>query len=290
MERTMQSGLLDVDGAQVYYEKRGSGPALLLISGAGGDAGYFSGLAEELSDTFTVINYDRRGNSRSTGGTDAPMKLTDQSNDAAALIQGLAGGKALVFGNSGGAIVGLDLAARHPEVVRGLIAHEPPVVGVLPADDPWYGFFDRMGTRYAEAGAAVTGSEFVATILGEGTYAWPEDLQQRFMGNADYLFKWEWAAWARFRPDVEALARAGFPIVLGAGSADRGLYYARPSIEIASRIGAPWVEFPGIHLEFVPRPKLFAAALRAVATQMHTTTDSVPEQWNTDIAHAVVSS
>jgi len=286
----MQSGLFDVDGAQLYYEMRGKGPALLLISGAGGDAGYFSGLAEELSDAFTVINYDRRGNSRSTGRTDALMKVSNQSNDAKALIQGLAGGKALVFGNSGGAIVGLDLAARHPEVVRGLIAHEPPVVGVLPADDPWYGFFDSMGARYAEAGAAVAGGEFVATVRGEGTYTWPEDLQQRFMGNVDYLFKWEWAAWGRFIPDVEALARADFPIVLGAGSADRGLYYARPSIEIASRIGAPWVEFPGIHLEFVPRPELFAAALRAMATQMHTTLDTVPEQWKTDTAHAVVAS
>jgi hypothetical protein len=39
------------------------------------------------------------------------------------------------------------------------------------------------------------------------------------------------------------------------------------------------VEFPGIHLEFLPRPELFAAALRVIATQMHTTTDKVPEQW-----------
>jgi pimeloyl-ACP methyl ester carboxylesterase len=289
MEWTMQSGMLDVDGAQLYYEMRGQGPALLLIPGAGGDAGYFSGLAEELSDAFTVINYDRRGNSRSTGRGEAPMKMADQSNDAKALIEGLAGGKALVFGNSGGAIVGLDLAARHPDVVTGLIAHEPPVVGVLPADDPWYGFFGRIAARYAEAGAEVGGGEFVATMRGEGSYAWPEDLQNRFLGNIDYLFTWEWDEWARFLPDVKALAQAEFPIVLGAGSADRGLYYARPSVEIASQIGASWVEFPGIHLEFLPRPELFAAAVRAVATQMHTTVYSVPELWKTDAAVAGVA-
>jgi pimeloyl-ACP methyl ester carboxylesterase len=275
----MQSGMFDVDGAQLYYEMRGSGPALLLIAGAGGDAGFFSALAEALSDAFTVINYDRRGNSRSTGRIEAPMKLTDQSDDARALIEGLAGGQALVFGNSGGAIVALDLAARYPNVVRGLIAHEPPVVGILPADDPWHDFFVKMGTRYAEAGAAAAGAEFVATVRGEGTYAWPEDLQQRFMGNVDHLFKWEWPAWGQFLPDEEALSRAEFPIVLGAGSDDRGLYYARPSIEITARIGAPWVEFPGIHLEFLARPALFAAALRAVATQVYTATDSVPAQW-----------
>src|SRR5262245_3453493 len=107
----MQSGMFDVDGAQLYYEIRGQGPALLLIAGAAGDAGYFSPVAEVLSDAFTVINYDRRGNSRSTGRREERMRMSDQSGDAAALIRGLAGGRALVFGNSGGAIVGLDLAA-----------------------------------------------------------------------------------------------------------------------------------------------------------------------------------
>ncbi|WP_229874004.1 alpha/beta fold hydrolase [Amycolatopsis deserti] len=281
--------MLDVEGASLYYEKRGSGPALLLIAGAGGDAGYFSGLADELSDAFTVITYDRRGNSRSTGRFEAPMKMTDQSNDARALIEGLAGGKALVFGNSGGAIVGLDLAARHPDVVAGLIAHEPPALRVLPADDPWRGFFDRMEARYTEAGPAVAGAEFVATIRGEGSYAWPEDVQKRFLGNVDYLFRWEWAEWARFEPDERALAEAPFPIVLGAGAADRGLHYGRPSVEIASRIGVPWVEFPGIHLEFLPRPKLFGAALRAVASQMHTSSEPVPELWNTETELAVTA-
>ena len=47
--------------------KCAEGPALLMISGAGGDAGYYAGVAEELDDAFTVITYDRRGNSRSTG-------------------------------------------------------------------------------------------------------------------------------------------------------------------------------------------------------------------------------
>ncbi|HEX6356433.1 alpha/beta fold hydrolase [Actinophytocola sp.] len=285
-ERTVHSGMFDVDGAQLHYEQRGAGPALLLIPGAGGDAGYFARIAEELSDAFTVITYDRRGNSRSTGRTASAMTVDEQSGDAKALIEGLAGGAALVFGNSAGAIVGLDLAARHPEVVRGLIAHEPPVVGMLPADDPWRGFFDRMGARYHEAGPAVAGAEFVATVLGEGTYPWPEDLQQRFPGNVDHLFRWEWPAWGRFLPDEEALANAGFPIVLAAGSADRGLYYARPSVEIAARLGVPWVEFPGIHLEFLARPEGFAAALRAVATQMHTATNAVPAQWNSESAVA----
>ncbi|MFE4544624.1 alpha/beta fold hydrolase [Arthrobacter sp. NPDC056727] len=271
--------MLNTGSAKLYYEIRGSGPAMVLIPGAGGDAGYFSGVADYLADAFTVITYDRRGNSRSTGRVAAPMSVSDQSDDVAALISVLAVGPALVFGNSGGAIVALDLAARHPSVVLGMIAHEPPLVGVLPTDDPWYGFFERIGAVYRESGPAVAGAEFIATVRGEGDYPWPEDLTARFGGNVDYLFGWEWKAWGSYQPNLDALAKVSFPLVLGAGSADRGAYYARPSVEIARRINAPWVEFPGIHLEFLRNPDAFGAALKAVATLIQTQVGEVPEHW-----------
>jgi len=116
-------------------------------------------------------------------------------------------------------------------------------------------------------------------VRGEGTYLWPEDLWKRFLGNGDHLFGREWPGFAAFLPDEAALSGVPFPIVLGAGSADRGTYYARPSIEIARRIGVPWVEFPGIHMEFLSRPAGFAAAVRVLATQMCTRGGEVPQGW-----------
>jgi pimeloyl-ACP methyl ester carboxylesterase len=274
----METGTFDTGVVQLYYEKRGTGPAVLLIAGAGGDAGYFTELAERLAGTFTVITYDRRGNSRSSP-IGSPTTVADQSDDAAALINGIVGGPALVFGNSAGAIVALDLAARHPEVIRGVIAHEPPVVGMLPADDEWADFFDRIGTLFREAGPEAAGGTFVSTIRGEGTYAWPEDLLGRFFGNSVYLFTQEWEAWGSWMPDEEALSKVSFPLLLGAGQEDRGLYYGRPSVEIAARVGAPWVEFPGIHLEFLRNPDLFAATLHALLTQLHSSLEGVPASW-----------
>nr|WP_240982264.1 alpha/beta fold hydrolase [Streptomyces sp. S3(2020)] len=260
----------------MYYEVRGSGPALLMISGAGGDAGYYTEVAADLADAFTVITYDRRGNSRSTGRSGGPMDLARQASDARALIDGLADGRALVFGNSGGAIIGLTLAARHPDSLVGLIAHEPPAVNVLPDDDPARGFFADLAGRYAEGGAPAAGRRFAETVRGEGTYRWPDDLWRRFLGNQDHLFGAEWQGFAGFRPDEAALAAAPFPIVLAAGAEDRGTYYARPSVEIARRIGAPWVEFPGIHMEFLRHPARFATALRALATWVRS--DNRPPQ------------
>jgi pimeloyl-ACP methyl ester carboxylesterase len=274
----MRTGTLEVDGAHLHYEIRGVGPALVLIVGAGGDAGMYDGLADELGDTFTVITYDRRGNSRSSGAG-APTSLAQQASDAKAIIDAFAGGAALVFGNSGGALVGLVLAAQFPAEVRGLIAHEPPAMRALPESDPARTWFDSIASIYENDGAQAAAGAFVSQVRGEGSYEWPEELQRRFLGNIEQLFGTEWSAFSSFEPDYEALRNAAFPIVLAAGSADRGTNYARPSIAIAEQIGATWAEFPGIHLEFLRNPAIFAAALRTLATEIHSRTDVVPGQW-----------
>jgi len=60
----------------LYHEVRGHGPAVLFIAGATGDAGHYTRVAERLADEFTVITYDRRGNSRSRVNADGPQVAT----------------------------------------------------------------------------------------------------------------------------------------------------------------------------------------------------------------------
>ena len=64
MEST-RANTLKVPGANLYHEVRGSGPVLLLICGGVYDAAGYAGLAQRLADRYTVVTYDRRGNSRS---------------------------------------------------------------------------------------------------------------------------------------------------------------------------------------------------------------------------------
>src|SRR5688572_21255876 len=98
-----RSGTAAVAGAELYYEVRGRGPAVLFIAGATGDAGHFERATDILASEHTVITYDRRGNSRSqpTG----PTTLDQQADDAAALLRHVGGAAAAVFGTSGGAII-----------------------------------------------------------------------------------------------------------------------------------------------------------------------------------------
>lgn len=277
----MQSGFLQIEGAELYYEVRGSGPALVMIAGAGGDAGFYEGAAEELADAFTVIIYDRRGNSRSTGRTNQAMSIAQQADDAKAVIDSLAGGKALIFGSSLGGLIALELAARHPDALTALIVHEPPAIGVLPDREEQRAYLNSIHAIYREQGPEAAGMKFALSFPGEGTYHWPEPLMERFGGNVDFLFQTEWNSIVDYEPRLDALKSAPFPIVMAAGSADRGCYFARSSIVIAKEIGAEWVEFPGIHLEGVARPAVLAGAIRVVATGLHIKiTQSIPDHWS----------
>ncbi|MFC0850157.1 alpha/beta fold hydrolase [Streptomyces noboritoensis] len=123
---------LDVPGARLHYEVRGSGP-LLLVMGAPMDAGVFAPLADALASDHTVVTHDPRGISGSTlddPGQDSTPEL--RADDVAALLDALGAETADVFGSSGGAVTGLALVARHPGRVGTLIAHEPPVMELLP--------------------------------------------------------------------------------------------------------------------------------------------------------------
>src|SRR4029078_2536215 len=103
--------LIDVNGTTLYYERRGDGPPILLVSGATGDAGHWTEGAEVLSSTYTVFTYDRRGNSRSprpAGWT--ATTIDEQADDAEALLTGLRLPPAIVLGPRAAGGIVTDLA------------------------------------------------------------------------------------------------------------------------------------------------------------------------------------
>src|SRR5690349_24583140 len=101
-----------VRGARLYTERAGDGPPLLLISGGGGDAGMYERVVPLLARRYTVLTYDRRGNSRSRfTAPDAAIGVDAQAADAVAVLDHYGIGKAYVFGGSGGPVIALDVLA-----------------------------------------------------------------------------------------------------------------------------------------------------------------------------------
>src|SRR5713226_255217 len=116
----MKTSILKVPGASVYYEVRGSGPVLLMMPGGPADAAAVRRIAGHLDSYYTVVTYDPRGLSHST--LEAPVHderiVEIFADDAHRLLTATANEPAFVFASSGGAVIALELAARHPEQVR----------------------------------------------------------------------------------------------------------------------------------------------------------------------------
>jgi pimeloyl-ACP methyl ester carboxylesterase len=123
------------DGTMIAFERAGQGPALVLVTGALTDRTVTRSVAAELAPRFTVYAYDRRG--RGSSGDTAPYSAEREVEDLAAVIAA-AGGPALVFGHSSGAVLALEAAARGLAITK-LAAYEPPYLtdasGRRPADD-----------------------------------------------------------------------------------------------------------------------------------------------------------
>ena len=269
----MTSSTLKVPGAAIYYEKRGSGPMLLIIPGGPQDAGVFTELSGHLADRYTVVAYDPRGNSRSTfDGAPEELQLDVQADDAARLIQSLGGGPVYVFGTSGGAQIGLALGARHPELVRALVAHEPPTVMLL--DDPSEALAadrESYDTYRREGVDAATANFFGMNALDgpEGgdtppQFDMPPEAAETFArvsGNFEYWLAHGMMPLSLYRPDVEKL-RAGKPrVVVGLGEESAGQPIHAMGTALAKKLGIRPVQFPGDHMGFEPHAAAFAETL-----------------------------
>lgn len=129
-----RTGVVEVNGTVFFVERSGQGMPLLLIHGAGQDAGMLTAQARALTTAgFQVLVYDRRGTGHS-GRDGWPGSGAEQhAADAAALIRIFSFAPAVVVGLGSGGIIALELAELHPDSVAHAIAWEPPAAGVLPS-------------------------------------------------------------------------------------------------------------------------------------------------------------
>jgi pimeloyl-ACP methyl ester carboxylesterase len=120
-----REGWVDVAGASIHYKVGGHGPVLLLLPDADGDADACDALAAEMGG-YTTVSCDRRGQARSPILDPAqPVTIETHADDLARVLVAVTTHEAHVFGAGLGAVVGLDLAARHPHRVATLVAFEP---------------------------------------------------------------------------------------------------------------------------------------------------------------------
>ena len=271
---------LDVPGGRLYYEVRGSGP-LLLVIGQPMTSAFFAPLAELLAEDHTVVTYDPHGLGQSiTEDRSRDITPEIQADDLAHLVDAVGGGPADVFASSGGAVTGLAFAARYPDKVGTLIAHEPPVADLLP-DAPYVrAAVDEIQDAYRAHGSGAAFGKFVSLIMHDGPVTeagvppaeWspagadgeaPEPSAKQ-QADDELFFLRMLKPFTRYQPEVDVL-RAGSPrVVVAVGETSRGEVARRSAGALAERLGTAPARFPGDHGGFMADPAAFAARIRQV--------------------------
>ena len=120
-----QNKVTSKDGTRIALDRSGHGPALILVGGALSDRSGWAPLAKLLTPRLTVFSFDRRG--RGDSEDTSPYSVEREIEDLEAVIDE-AGGAAFVHGQSSGAVLALEAAAKLPAKVRKLSLYEPPFI------------------------------------------------------------------------------------------------------------------------------------------------------------------
>lgn len=276
---------LDVPGATLTYDVRGDlghRPVLLVIGSPMGASG-FPTLASYFTDR-TVVTYDPRGVERSvrTGAT-GEVTPDDHAADLIALIEALDAGPVDLFASSGGAVNALALAAKRPDLINTLVAHEPPLAAIVPDSEAALVAVADIYDTYQRDGMGAGMAKFIAIVSYEGEI--PADYTQRPAPDPgmfglpteddgsrdDALLGQNLRTCTSYQPDFDTLAKAKDHIVIGVGEESGNQLAGRGGKAAAARLDLVPVVFPGNHGGFLGneygqpgKPEEFATKLREV--------------------------
>jgi pimeloyl-ACP methyl ester carboxylesterase len=278
---------LDADGATLTYDVRtadSQAPALFLIGSPMG-AGGFATLASHFTDR-TVVTYDPRGVERSTKADPASLTTPEQhADDLHRIIAAIGAGPVDLFASSGGAVNALALVAAHPEDVRTLVAHEPPLAALVPDREGALAATKAVAEAYQTRGFGAGMARFIAIVGHQGPFtlddaAAPDPDPAMFGlpaeddGNrTDPLLFQNLISCTHYQPDFDALRAASTRVVIAVGKESEGQLAFRGGLAAAERLGTDAVRFPSDHGGFLGGeygqagdPDAFAAKLRDVLT------------------------
>ena len=284
----MTTHRIETDGASIVYDLDGPLPTAdgrppLLMIGQPMDASGFRTLASFFPDR-TVIRYDPRGLGRSVredGRVD--NSPTMQANDVHAVIEAVGAGPVEMFASSGGAVTALALVTAYPNDVITLVAHEPPLIEVLPDAEAARRARAAVREAYQARGIGAGMAAFMAMTSWRGQFTDdyfakpPPDPAQFGMPTEDdgsrddpLLSDRSWAV-TDYRIDVHRLAAAPTRIVIAVGEESEGSFTGRTSVATADLLDQRPTVFPSHHGGFIGgdssyagKPEAFARTLRDV--------------------------
>ena len=208
-----------INGVRLAYDDDGSGPPLVLVHGSWTNRRSWDRVARPLAERFRVVRHDRRGHSESEP---ASGTLDDDATDIAALAEHLGLGGIHLACSSRGGVIGLKLAASHPDLVCSITCHEPPLLAALSRDEGASELVDQLVTgegrvvEMIEKGDHEAAARVFVERVAFGPGAWerfPRFIRQTFIENAA-TFAEEYRDQSVYSVDFDALRRFSGPVLL----------------------------------------------------------------------------
>ena len=259
-----------LNGVEVYFERRGSGPPLLFLNGSGASLASMGLLLEPFAERCDVLAHDQRGLGR-TAVPPGPYTMADYAADAAALVDHVGWERCRVVGVSFGGMVALELAVTRPERVERLALLCTSAGGAGGASYPLHELADLAADERAAVEPLLLDTRFTPDRLASHPFdrglaelmaaraSTPRSAEQR-RGEHEQLQ-------ARRHHDVfDRLGRISCPTLVAAGRYD-GIAPPANSEAIAAAVpGAELRLYDGGHAFFVQDPRAFPEITGWLAT------------------------
>ncbi|MBP2000117.1 pimeloyl-ACP methyl ester carboxylesterase [Paenibacillus shirakamiensis] len=275
---------LQVKGANLFYKKVGKGPVFIFIPGANGTGDIFAGTARYLQDQYTVVTFDRRGYGHSELTEPLPeeaasplssYRVKTDADDVAALAKHLSDEPVYILGSSSGAIVAMETLQDHPDVVRKIAFHEPPINTFLSDSSKWI----ANNNQIIEI-AQTEGMPAAMRLFGKTLNIAPIDAQMMAkpavtIENGDhpvikgmlFWFKFEIRQYTGRHIALEALAEQKDKIILFNGTDSVGSFPQEVVKDLSAKLDVPIHLIAGGHLGYAQKPQEFAQVLTTCFTE-----------------------
>jgi pimeloyl-ACP methyl ester carboxylesterase len=279
---------IEAPGAILTYDVRrndaSTEPPLFLLGSPMGASG-FATLASHFPER-TIITYDPRGAERSTKADPTSPSTPDQHADDIHRIIQEVGGPVDMFASSGGAVNALALVAMHPEDVRTLVAHEPPLASMLPDRAAASAAVRAIQRSYQAGGWGAGMAHFMAVTSHRGefpdgfadqpapdpaAFGMPADDDGK---RTDVMLAQNIIGTTHYEPDFDRLGTASTRIVVGAGAESEGEMANRGAHAVAQRLGQEPVIFPSHHGGFLSGEHGWGGDPDAFAAKLHDVLDT----------------
>ncbi|KAH6634394.1 Alpha/Beta hydrolase protein [Chaetomium sp. MPI-SDFR-AT-0129] len=261
---TLVEAVVHNEGCDLHYWRQGQGPTLIIfVPGGGGNGDQYFPLMALLTDHggFTTATFDRRQTSASqlvpAGSPQKRLSPPQQARDVRAVIQALGGfERAVVFGNSSGAIFALQFAHDFPDLVDRVIAHEAPLTALLPDASKITEWFLQLYERYETEGMMPAAMQFASELLGYDDEGMPPP-KPPVPGNLRNFWENEFLVLLGYVPNLFRIKENGTSVGVMRGERSRDAFYARTTDEMARILDCPHFMVPGHHQGYEPEADKF---------------------------------